>query len=71
MIVTDFRLVIKGAAFDEDKYVREGDGKWRISHTGYVRIYELTQSFDDLPDWKLTANRWAAELCQRFPGRAC
>ena len=49
VIVTDFRLVIKGAAFYEDKYVRGGDGKWRISHTGYVRIYETMQSLDDLP----------------------
>ncbi len=60
VMVTDFRLLIKGAAFYEDKYVREGDGKWRISHTGYVRIYESTQSFDDTPSWKLTANRWAS-----------
>ncbi len=36
----DFRVVIKGAAFYEDTYRRGEDGRWRISHIGYTRIYE-------------------------------
>ena len=60
VIATDFKVVITGAAFYEDKYRRCDDGAWRISHTGYQRIYEATMSLDDLPSWKLTANRWSA-----------
>jgi hypothetical protein len=61
VIVTRYRIVIKGAAFYEDRYERGEDGRWRIAHTGYVRIYETTQSLDDLPSLKITANRWAAQ----------
>jgi hypothetical protein len=60
VIATDFKVVISGAAFYEDTYRRGEDGQWRISHTGYVRIFESTMSLDDLPSWKLTANRWAS-----------
>ena len=61
VIATEYRVVIKGAAFYEDRYERGEDGRWRIAHTGYVRIYETTQSLDDLPSLKITANRWAAQ----------
>jgi hypothetical protein len=61
VIATRYRIVIKGAAFYEDRYERGEDGRWRIAHTGYVRIYETTQSLDDLPSLKITANRWAAQ----------
>jgi len=61
VIATEDRVVIKGAAFYEDRYERGDDGRWRIAHTGYVRIYETTQSLDDLPSLKITANRWAAQ----------
>jgi hypothetical protein len=57
VIATKHRVVIKGAAFYEDRY--ELDGGWRIAHTGYVRIYETMQSLDDLPSLRFTANRWA------------
>jgi hypothetical protein len=60
VIATDFKVVISGAAFYEDSYRREDDGQWRISHTGYVRIFESTMSLSDWPSWKLTANRWAS-----------
>ena len=60
VIATDFKVVITGAAFYEDTYRRCDDGAWRISHTGYQRIYEATMSLEDLPSWKLTANRWSA-----------
>jgi hypothetical protein len=59
VIVTEYRLVIHGAAFYEDTYERGDDGGWRISHTGYIRTYETMVSFDDVPSLKITANRWA------------
>jgi hypothetical protein len=52
-------MLLTGAAFYEDTYRRCGDGRWRISRTGYQRVYEAVQSLDDIPSWKLTANRWA------------
>jgi SnoaL-like domain len=60
VIATKYRVVIKGAAFYEDRYARGEDGRWRIAHTGYVRTYEATMSLDDLPSFRLTANHWAA-----------
>jgi hypothetical protein len=60
VIATEFKVVITGAAFYEDRYRRCDDGAWRISHIGYERIYEASMSLDDLPSWKLTANRWSA-----------
>jgi hypothetical protein len=61
VIATQFRVLIKGAAFYEDRYARGGDGRWRISHTGYVRTYEVMMSLDDTPSLKFTANRWAQQ----------
>ena len=62
MIATEYRVVIKGAAFYEDRYTRsDDDGRWRIAHTGYVRTYEAMMSLDDLPSFQLTANRWAPQ----------
>jgi SnoaL-like domain len=59
VIATEYRVVIKGAAFYEDRYARGEDGRWRIAHTGYVRTYEVMMSLDDVPSLKFTANRWA------------
>ena len=59
VIITDHRTVLRGAAFYEDQYVRDGD-VWRIQHTGYERLYESMFSLKDLPSFTLTANRWAA-----------
>ena len=47
VIATEYRVLIKGAAFYEDRYARGEDGRWRISHTGYVRTYEVMMSLDD------------------------
>ncbi len=52
VLMPEHRLVLEGAAFYEDRYVRTGDG-WRIEHTGYRRTYEATMSMDDLPSYKL------------------
>ena len=67
VIATEYRVVIKGAAFYEDRYTRGDDGRWRISHTGYIRTYEMTLSLDDLPSLRFTANRWAAPKAGRRP----
>ena len=61
VIATEFGVLIKGAAFYEDRYARGEDRRWRISHTGYVRTYEVMMSLDDVPSLKFTANRWAAQ----------
>jgi hypothetical protein len=58
VIVLEQRLLLTGAAFYQDDYLREADGQWRIARTGYVRSYEATQSLDDVPSWRLTVNRW-------------
>jgi hypothetical protein len=59
VIATEHRVVIKGAAFYQDRYERDaadgGDGRWRIAHTGYVRLYEVMLSLDDLPSLSFTA----------------
>ena len=39
VIVGEFDVAIRGAAFYEDEYVKTDDG-WRIAVTGYRRIYE-------------------------------
>jgi hypothetical protein len=61
VIATEFRVMIKGSAFYEDRYALGTDGRWRIAHTGYVRTYEMTMSLDDVPSLKITANRWAPQ----------
>jgi SnoaL-like protein len=59
IIATEHNVVIKGAAFYEDRYEKGEDGKWRIAHTGYQRTYEAMLSTADLPSFQITANRWA------------
>jgi hypothetical protein len=61
VIATEHRVVIVGAAFYEDRYTLCDDGHWRIQHTGYQRTYEAMLSLEDLPSFRLTANRWAAD----------
>jgi hypothetical protein len=57
VIETNANIVIRGAAFYEDEYVKL-DGQWKIQSTGYARIYEETLSRGDIPSLKLTANCW-------------
>ena len=57
VLITEQRMLLRGAAFYDDEYVRAETG-WRITRTGYTRSYE---SLETLPDsWRLTSNRWAA-----------
>ena len=59
VIAMDFKVLIKGAAFYEDTYERGADGRWRISHIGYTRIYETMSSLGDTPSLRFIANKWA------------
>ncbi|MBJ18895.1 MAG: nuclear transport factor 2 family protein [bacterium] len=57
VVDTDFDIVISGAAFYHDRYVKRG-GVWLIEHTGYDRIWEQMESRKDRPSIKLTASMW-------------
>jgi hypothetical protein len=59
VIAMAHRVLIKGAAFYEDAYERGADGNWRISHTGYQRVYETMSSLDDSPSLRFIDNMWA------------
>jgi SnoaL-like domain len=59
VIAMEHRVWIKGAAFYEDEYQRGADSRWRISRTGYRRIYETLTSFDDTPSLRFLDSMWA------------
>ena len=59
VIGTQWDIIIRGAAFYEDEYVKE-DGTWRIRHTGYKRPFEEMFSRKDIPSLKLTASWWTS-----------
>lgn len=61
VLIPDENVLLRGAAFYSDRYLRGSDGRWRIAHTGYERTYEAVISLADLPTFRLTANRWAGE----------
>jgi hypothetical protein len=62
VIVPGFKVRIRGGGYYEDEYRKGADGKWRISATGYQRIYEAMTSLEDTPSFKLIANRWDPAL---------
>ena len=62
VIATEYRVVVTGAAFYQDRYERGEDGRWRIAHTGYVRTYEAMMSLDDLPSFRITARLGMADV---------
>ncbi len=53
VLVPDAGIVLEGAAFYDDRYLRGPHG-WRIAHTGYRRTYELTHSTADLASLRIT-----------------
>jgi hypothetical protein len=61
VIAMAHRVWIRGAAFYEDEYQRGADGRWRISRTGYRRIYETLSSFDDTPSLRFLDTMWSPE----------
>lgn len=58
VIDTKWDIIIRGAAFYEDEYVKR-DGVWLIQHTGYRRLFEEMLSRKDVPSLKLTASWWS------------
>ncbi len=58
VLIPGHNMLLRGAAFYSDEYVRCADGRWRISHTGYERTYEVVLSLSDLPSLRLTSSRW-------------
>ncbi|CAM2996052.1 nuclear transport factor 2 family protein [Skermania piniformis] len=60
VLIPEHNMLLRGAAYYSDRYVRDSDGRWRIAHTGYERTFEMVISLGDLPGYRLTANRWAA-----------
>ncbi|NKY25475.1 nuclear transport factor 2 family protein [Nocardia gamkensis] len=58
VLIPGHNMLLRGAAFYTDRYVRCDDGHWRISHTGYERTYEVVLSLSDLPSLRLTSSRW-------------
>jgi uncharacterized protein (TIGR02246 family) len=48
------KLIIQGAAFYEDEYVKV-DGQWRIRSTGYQRTFEFVEPMDGRPGLRVTA----------------
>lgn len=52
------RTILDGAAIYHDVYRRGSDGAWRIAETAYERLYESEVSFDDVPSFTLTADRF-------------
>ncbi|HLF99796.1 MAG TPA: nuclear transport factor 2 family protein [Acidimicrobiia bacterium] len=56
VIHLDFNVVIRGAAFYEDEYLKT-DGVWRIRRTGYRRTFEEIEPRSD--DTRLTASWWS------------
>jgi ketosteroid isomerase-like protein len=57
VVMTDWELTIRGAAFYEDRYEKVA-GEWKIAHTGYKRTYEEMLPRAAVPGLKLTASWW-------------
>ncbi len=58
VVMTDWDLTIRGAAFYGDEYRKVGD-RWLIGATGYKRTYEELVPRVSVPGLKLTASWWA------------
>ncbi|MCP2288496.1 nuclear transport factor 2 family protein [Nocardia amikacinitolerans] len=59
VIATEYGVLIRGAGYYSDRYRRDADGRWRITETGYRRVYESSQSLADTPSHRLLSNMWA------------
>lgn len=58
VIHMDFNVVIRGAAFYEDEYVKR-DGRWLIYRTGYKRTFEEIAPRSETT--RLTASWWGTQ----------
>lgn len=52
VLMPDHGLVLEGAAFYDDHYVRTPSG-WRIARTGYRRTYELTRPLTETDNLRI------------------
>lgn len=66
VIETRFAITIRGAAFYEDRYRKEG-GVWRISETGYRRVFEEVLPRASIAGLELTAHWWETKGRSRLP----
>lgn len=57
VVMTDWDLTVRGAAFYSDEYVKTDDG-WKIARTGYKRTYEEIQPRGNVEGLRLTASWW-------------
>ncbi len=58
VVETKWDIIIRGAAFYTDAYVKVGD-RWWIQKTGYKRSFEEMHSRKDLASLRLTASWWS------------
>lgn len=56
-IIPEMNLSMHGAVIYHDEYVKV-EGKWKIKHTGYERIFMEMWDRGDTPSLKLTHNMW-------------
>ncbi|MDG3012224.1 nuclear transport factor 2 family protein [Rhodococcus sp. D2-41] len=59
VIVPKYDIMINGASIYSDEYVKGEDG-WRISRTGYTRLYEYSVKISDMPSFKLMSGPYWA-----------
>ena len=57
VLLLDLDLVVRGAAFYHDTYVKR-DGRWLIAATGYQRIWEELAPRSSVEGLQLTASWW-------------
>jgi hypothetical protein len=66
VISTETGVTIRGSAFYTDEYLKL-DGSWRISSTGYKRVYEEMEPRTS--DVRLTASWWGTGGRSEIPTR--
>lgn len=54
LIFRESNTRLRGAAYYHDEYVRS-EGSWKISRTGYVRLFEEMWAAKDPEGWRLTS----------------
>jgi hypothetical protein len=59
VVLTDVAVTVQGAAFYEDRYVKDAAAGWLIAHTGYRRTYEEIMPRASIEGLRLTAEWWA------------
>ncbi len=60
VLLLDLDLVVRGAAFYEDRYVKR-DGRWLIAATGYKRLWEEIAPRASIEGLSLTASWWRTD----------